>query len=204
MATTTKGTMGGPVVVVNIFFNGEEAEGRQRFSKFFELGPVLDAVSMIPYEALNGLHNATIPYGINYHLNGTSRGPRGVTPEMSATLMNQLIATASAPGASAPEGVTPTMTLLWEFYNMKKLSSVAPDATAFRMRVPHPLITMLITWDGDSPEATADAKERLSGYKRFAEGALKDSFEGGEKGENDTGYGNNGEWKFLVRVSTEY
>ncbi|KIM25711.1 hypothetical protein M408DRAFT_314992 [Serendipita vermifera MAFF 305830] len=188
---TTRGPMGGPALVVNVFYNGDEAEGRKRSAKFYELGPVVSGASMMPYENLNGIHNQAIPYGENCHLNGFTRGTRGVTPEMSETMFKHLMETASAPGPCATDTVAPKMTMLWEFYHLGKVASVAPDATAFRMRIRHSLSAILINWKPETPEASADALERVRTFKRVAEATVKETFEGGNKGENDTGYGNN-------------
>jgi hypothetical protein len=146
---------------------------------------------MVPYEALNGLQNANIPYGTNYHLNGVTRAPT-VTGAVAEKVFNAMIASANKP--SAVGGITPTIAVLWEFYPLKKQSSVAPEAMAFRMRVPLPVSTMFITWEGEGEDPTAVAaitkemKERLSSFKTFA----KETFTGGQEFKNDTGYSNNG------------
>jgi hypothetical protein len=102
-----------------------------------------------------------------------------------------MVQISGTPGACAANG-GPTIVILWEFLHLKKAVSVPLDATAFRMRVESPSMPMVITWEGDSSEATTDAKERLRQVKRVVEENVKDTFVGGMS-EDDTGYGNYGE-----------
>ena len=190
VATTNKAPMGGPVTVALIFYNGDEEEGRKRFAKLIALGPLVDAAGMIPYQSLNELQNAALPYGANYHLTGSLRGDKGVAPEVASKVFDQLIEISNAPGSCATES-TPQITILWEFFHLKRMARVPPDATAFRMRVAHPAMPIAISWEGSSPEATADAKDRLKRLKQYVEDEMKDTFSDGI-GENDTGYGNYG------------
>lgn len=211
LVTATRGRSGGPEVAVFIFYNGEEDEGKNRFKKLLDLGPVANLATMIPYEKLNAMQNDGIPYGINYHLNGVTRTV--VPADVGLAVFNKLIETANAPSSTiatstpslnaahpnsatndivAPEAKLdsePVMVLLWEYYNLNKQSSIPADATAYRMRVKRPLVTLLITWKGDSVGASKDAKARLTAMKMFCEGAfgsVKAKVE-----EDDTGYGNN-------------
>jgi len=55
---------------------------------------------------------------------------------------------------------------------------------------------MLITWEGDSVEATKDAKERFRQLRQFVEDSVKHTFPRGKE-ENDTGYGNYGASSFF-------
>lgn len=191
LAITNKGPMGGPIIMAVVFFNGDETEGRKRFGKLFELGALVDGTGMIPYEEVNGLQNAGLPYGANYHLTGTLRGERGVAPDVAAKLFNQLIDIAGAPGGCAVDEV-PTMMAMWEYFHLKRAASVPADATAFRMRVAHPAVPMMISWKGESPEVSLDAKDRLRRLKQCVEDGLKETFHDGGMGEDDTGYGNYG------------
>ncbi|KIM25633.1 hypothetical protein M408DRAFT_205383 [Serendipita vermifera MAFF 305830] len=188
VAMTSKGSTGTPLVIAIVFYNGDEEEGRKRFSKLLSLGPIVDGTRMIPYEALNSLQNGTAPYGGNYHLSGTVRGERGIKAETAIQLFDQLVEIASAPGECATDGV-PVMAVVWEFFHLKKAASVASDATAYRMRVAHPASPIMIAWQTDGPEATKDAKNRILQLKQRLDEGLKDSF-GGGRGKDDTGYGN--------------
>jgi hypothetical protein len=191
LAMTNKGPTGGPMVGVIVFYNGDEEEGRKKFAKLIALGPVVNGAGMIPYELLNTMQNDMIPYGANYHLTGTLRGKKPVETEAAQGMFNRMLQISSAPGACTANG-DPTIMILWEFLHLKKAASVPADATAFRMRVESPSIPMLISWGGESTEATKDAKERLRKMRQIVDENLKDTFVGG-MGEDDTGYGNYGE-----------
>lgn len=48
-----------PVVLAQIFHNGDEAFAKEFFKDLLELGPVVNTAATIPYEKLNGLLNHT-------------------------------------------------------------------------------------------------------------------------------------------------
>ncbi|KAF1830400.1 FAD-binding domain-containing protein [Decorospora gaudefroyi] len=48
-----------PVVLCQIFHNGTEEDGKAFFADLFELGPIADMSSLIPYEKLNTMFNQT-------------------------------------------------------------------------------------------------------------------------------------------------
>jgi hypothetical protein len=191
MAMDSKGSTGAPMVGVLIFYNGDEGEGRKGFAKLFDLGPVVNGAGMVPYELVNTLQNESMPFGVNYCLSGSTRGKKPVDPQVAQAMFDRMVQVASAPGACAVNG-DPTIMVAWEFLQLKKAASIPVDATAFRMREEAPFVPILITWDGDSAEATKDAEERLRQVKQIADEAFKDSFVGG-KSENVTGYINYGE-----------
>jgi len=62
---------GQPVIVVAIFFNGSESEGRERFKAFYALNPVADTLKEVPYEQVNGLMNPMALHGLNYYIRST-------------------------------------------------------------------------------------------------------------------------------------
>ncbi|KAG8802748.1 hypothetical protein FRC16_008771 [Serendipita sp. 398] len=184
LITTNKGPMGGPALLVIVFFNGEEDEGKQRFKGLFDLGPVMSLASTIPYENLNALQNDNVKYNQNYHLTGSTRA--SLPPDVAKTVFDKLLETANSPSEADLQ-----MVLIWEYHILKRLASVSPDATAFPMRVQRPLTVMLVTWTGDDSQLTADAKKRLDVIKAFSDEALAPAFEEkGGKTELDTGYSN--------------
>jgi hypothetical protein len=189
MGMTNKGPTGTPAVVVVVFYNGDEEGGRKKFAKLIALGPIVNAAAMIPYETMNALQNGLVPYGSNYHFTCAVRGGNPVETEAAQEIFTQITGISSLPGACADTS-PPTVIVIWEFFNLKKAASVPADATAFRMRVEHSQTPILINWEGESSEATRDAKERSGRLKLVVEEALKGTFDGG-MGEN--GYGNYGE-----------
>jgi len=190
MAMTNKGPTGDPVIAVIVFYNGDEETGRQKFAKLIELGPVMNGTGMIPYEVVGTLQEAMLPHGDNYSLTGTLRGEGRVQPEAVQDIFNQMVEITSATGPCVTDA-GPIVSIIWEFSNLKKVSSVSPDATAYRMRVESPSLAILIRWQGDSTEANKDARDRLMRVRGAVDQNLKHTFPNG-LGENDTGYGNYG------------
>lgn len=196
MVTTTRGPTGQPAVVVFIFFNGDEEEGKRRFKKIIDLGPVANLAGMIPYERLNAMQNEAIPYNINCFLNGITRG--SLPPSSAAAIFSQMMALANAP--SQYRAINPTtkeeepntlaIVILWEFWNLKKQSTPSPDATAYRMRVPYPVAPMGVFWSSDDSKAGQEAKERLKALKMFCDNELRPTFGTSGPSVNGTGYGN--------------
>jgi len=96
----------------------------------------------------------------------------------------------------------PFISIIWEFINMKEITSVPADATAYRMRVARPSIPIAIRWQGDSAEGISDAKDRLKRVKKVVEQDLKHIFPNGP-GEDDTGYRNYGmSYSLSAKVTT--
>ena len=196
---SNKGPTGLPFAEVLVFYNGDEEEGRKRFDKLISLGPVMDRTGMIPYETLNTLQNEMIPYGANYYFSGTLRGEMPMTEQAAQDIFNQIMQLASTSGPCASIS-SPTITVMGEFLRLKKICSVAPDATAYRMRVTSSSIPMMINWEGDSAEASGDAQGRLRRMMRFVDDTVKHTFPRGKE-QNDTGYGNYGASSFLALES---
>ncbi|PVF97273.1 FAD-binding domain-containing protein [Serendipita vermifera] len=194
--TTSKGPTGQPAVIVFVFFNGDEEEGKEKFKRFFDLGPVATFAGMVPYEKLNSMHNEVVPYNINCSI--TSMMHNVLTPSNASAIFDQMVALANAPSkfkainpvTKEEEDNTITLVILWEFWNLKKLCAQSPDATAFRMRVPYLVAPSLALWTSDDPEATTEARERHRALRTYCEGELKSTFGPEDRSENGMGYGN--------------
>lgn len=52
-----------PAVLTALFYNGTEEKAREFFQPLYALEPAVDMTSPIPYEQMNGILNATAPYG---------------------------------------------------------------------------------------------------------------------------------------------
>ncbi|PVG04874.1 FAD-binding domain-containing protein [Serendipita vermifera] len=195
LITTSRGFTGYPAVVVFVFFNGDEEEGKQRFKKIIDLGPVASYAGTIPYEQLNAMQNQGAPFGGNYHYTGVIRGC--LPPPTASEIFNKMMGLANIPSpfkainptTKAEEPDTIVLSAVWEYHNLKKMSAVAPDATAFRMRVPHPLGLLILTWSADGQEAIDEAKDRMDKFRDICEAALAPTFGANGRGSNDTGYG---------------
>jgi hypothetical protein len=145
----------------------------------------MDLAGTVPYEQVNGLQNANVNYGGNYIVDGSSRG--ALSPDVAEKIFNKLNEIANAPSSVISK---PKMVMLWEYHDLRKLASIAPDATAYRMRTTNLISPMFGIWEGDSPEAEAEVRKRVKQMRAFSEELL---LEGREKHKDETGYGNYGE-----------
>jgi hypothetical protein len=141
--------------------------------------------AMAPYEILNSLGNANVVYGANYHIQGVNR--RSLTPAIVSSIFQKLLELANTPALNMAK---PVLAITWDYHNVRKMSTVPSDATAFCMRRPNPVAAAFIMWEGDSQEASQEAKDRLREFKAYCEGALESDW---EKTIDDVGYANYGE-----------
>ncbi|KAH6909364.1 FAD binding domain-containing protein [Coprinopsis sp. MPI-PUGE-AT-0042] len=138
---------GMPLFIACVFYNGSEAEGRERFKAFLDIEHIVDGTKEIPYEALNALQNAIVEPGLCYYLTGTAQKD----PSMSSTLevMKKLV-------EIAPEGFTPAV--LAEYFPLEKINSVPTTETAFR-RERKTYIVTIISWpNSEGEDKTARAR----------------------------------------------
>lgn len=142
----------------------------------------MNLAGMIPYEQVNALQNPNVPYGANYALKSNTRS--SLSGPIAEKLFQELIETADKPSSAINN---PVMAILWEYYHLKKQTSIAPDATAFRMRVDRPVSVVMITWGGDGEEGVLDARERVRKMTSLSDELL---MEGRKRHDDETGYGN--------------
>ena len=50
------------------FYNGPEAEAREKFKAFIDVGPIMDMTKEIPYQALNGIQVSTCSASCAMHV----------------------------------------------------------------------------------------------------------------------------------------
>lgn len=74
-----------PTLVILLFYNGTEAEGKKRFELLFRLSPVVNAAAEIPYEALNSLQNRLATPGRNYYIRVPRRTQSSSSVAISCT-----------------------------------------------------------------------------------------------------------------------
>ncbi|CAG8561534.1 2122_t:CDS:2 [Acaulospora colombiana] len=180
LLTTSQGFFSGPSVVVWIFFNGDEEEGKMRFKKIIDL--IMNLASTLPFEQLNAMLNQFFPYGTNRRISSVMRA--SLPPSSASTIFNRQIELANIPSAFrainpytlAKEPNTVDLAIWWEYLPLKKQSSLPPDATAFRMRVPYPHAAIGVTWSANGVGADAEAKETLEALKSFCEDQLRPTF----------------------------
>ncbi|PVF97271.1 FAD-binding domain-containing protein [Serendipita vermifera] len=197
MSMMSEGPTGQPAVVVLVFFNGDEEEGKKRFQKLFDLGPIVNQVCMMPYAQVNGMQNEGMPYGVMKALfTGLVCG--SFSPEIANAVFQKQIeftkrssspkSTSSATNEDVPSKLI--FSSFWEYWSLKKASEPAPDSTAYRMRVPNPMTALGVAWLVDEEGTSAEAKKHLTALKSFCEDKLRSTFGPNGPSVDATGYGN--------------
>ncbi|KIJ56592.1 hypothetical protein M422DRAFT_197594 [Sphaerobolus stellatus SS14] len=165
MVILTRGPDRRPAIVVMLFYNGSETEGRELFKSILDIGPVADFAKEIPFEEVNAALNPNAVPGKPYYMSGaTLRSPLSTNAE--AVFKRFIEGTESHPkDASLPafSGM-----IGYELFPQKKVCSVAPDAMSFRGRGPQPNIVMAISWEHEDEETGADvafARQLCRGFK---------------------------------------
>ncbi|KAL4241231.1 oxygen-dependent FAD-linked oxidoreductase family protein [Abortiporus biennis] len=141
---------GMPCIILLFFFNGSEADGRENFKKFFELGPIVDGCKERPYEECNELLLSIATPGKNYYMKGGVLSP---TPSLdfNMTKMNRVTEFFKA-------GHHNYVTFIHEYIPLQKIKSVSSSATPYP-RECNGNAVIVIQWDNDTPEKTAAARE---------------------------------------------
>ena len=145
--------------------------------------------SMIPYEAVNAITNYAAPPGKNWYVSGLTW--THLTAETAIGIHDHLLKTR----ASHP--LLGEYTMIWEYYPLtQKITSVKPDAMAFRMRTPDLGCLMSVKWDGDVKDEAivAKAKELVTEHRIFCEKLIKAQagYLQRPEADKDVGYGNYG------------
>ncbi|KAF8060168.1 hypothetical protein FPV67DRAFT_1453295 [Lyophyllum atratum] len=143
------GPDGNPALVMIVFFNGSEAEGRANFKAFLDLGPVVDQTKEVPYEELNGLQNFFTYHGQGVYMKGVAQKKPDYP---SAAKAIEKAISLSTPDFKA--------SIIYEYFPLAKISSMPKDLTAFR-RDPTPGVLLSCVW-----------KEDLKGYTERARGVV--------------------------------
>lgn len=108
----------------------------------------MDMAKERPYEELNSLFNGGVPHGRCYYLKGVSNK----TPSYDLTAQALAKVTEVVKAGKFRTGV------LFEYFSLKKVNEVPVAATAFRRELSSNILVQL-TWDGEHPEWTGEARE---------------------------------------------
>lgn len=128
-----------PVILVAIFYNGTESEGRGFFAPLLALGPLATMVETIPYSSVNGMLNPLTPHGGRK----TMKGSAFLFP-MEPAFAQEIFEDFCAFLAKVPEaGAT---LLMFEYLAAYKITEVAPTATAFANRGNYCNLMVCPTW----------------------------------------------------------
>lgn len=128
-----------PVVLAMVFYNGTEEEGKAFFADLFEAGPIANMASMIPYQKLNSLLNATAGFeGRKQFGGGVFKAP------LDTKLVMQLQADFMAYTMSH-DRVNESMMLL-EMMPYKKVNEVPNDKMSFSNRGNYYNVSTVLKW----------------------------------------------------------
>jgi hypothetical protein len=127
---------GNPLVLLVLFWNGSEEEGRAHFKPFFDIGPVMDTCKEIPFDQLNTIQNFNVVHGKNYYMKGVFSS--GLQTDVAEKLASRL------PQIFAESGIN--LTVVFEFISTKKIISVPNHATA-HVRGSRINVLIITSWD---------------------------------------------------------
>ncbi|KAF8165078.1 FAD binding domain-containing protein [Crassisporium funariophilum] len=145
---TTVGPDGNPAIAVFPFFNGTEIEGRDRFKAILDIGPVADMSKEMPFEQLNSLQNPMAGHGRGVYMKGFAHKK----PHYPSIASAHQKFVAIAKSHSFQGG------LLYEYFPLAKVNSVATNATAFRREVA-PNVVVLLNWDPKIQDLSEEARK---------------------------------------------
>ncbi|KAL6903004.1 hypothetical protein GGI43DRAFT_329731 [Trichoderma evansii] len=120
---------GAPVamVIVNLFYNGDEATAREYFKFLFDLQPVAITAKMMPYNHLNGLLNPLATHGRRKALKAVT-----VTNHMDIAFVQELYSDYSQQVEKNPDMSASFLGI--EIHDVTKIQSVPLESMAFSNR----------------------------------------------------------------------
>ncbi|CAL1702340.1 unnamed protein product [Somion occarium] len=160
MSVMTRGPDGNPCIVVSLFYNGSEAEGREHYKILYDI--VADLAKEVPYEEVNGMQNALAAPGLNYYMKGALLSD---TPskDLRREVFDRVI-------SLSKEDLN--VAIILELLPHDKINSVPADVTPYRRNL-HGNTLILIQWKEHTPEkgkAARAAAHELAGLMPKGEG----------------------------------
>ncbi|KAG8720705.1 hypothetical protein FRC08_018404 [Ceratobasidium sp. 394] len=142
-----------PVIVLQMIYNGDSQEGREKYQRFVDLGPMMHRPETIPYIKLNQLQDAQSAHGENKLLRGNfiPATPIGIPPQLATALFDSWSDFVCA-NADASKS-----TVLIELYHPDKFASVPHTDTAFASRQPNYAVLLTMHWTDPSFTSRASA-----------------------------------------------
>lgn len=149
LAVMTLGPDGNPCVVLAVYYNGSEKDGRERFKIFLDLGPVMDLATEIPYEKLNSLQNHLAEYGLNYFMKGTLQS---ITPskDLNSTHLKKVAALSKEHNLA--------ISLIVECFPHGIINSIPADWTPYGRNLAGNCL-IIIQWKDNAPEINKVARD---------------------------------------------
>ncbi|KAF8595224.1 FAD-binding domain-containing protein [Ceratobasidium sp. AG-I] len=136
------GPNGQPSFILELIYNGDSAEGAEKFKRFVDLGPIVHISETIPYIGLNKLLDAGLTHGDSRHFRGnfvpaTSAGfPVELVKNVYEAWEMFVTGTPQAKGSQ----------VVWELHSPEQWSKVPSDATAYVHRNPSYNTLFMIRW----------------------------------------------------------
>ncbi|CAE6468836.1 unnamed protein product [Rhizoctonia solani] len=146
------------------FFNGTEAQGRERFASFLTIHHLVDQTKELPYELMNAQQNEQAKHGDNVYMTGTSRSS---FPPTAARALFTTFSEISAPPFNGSA-------VIIEYLPLHIVRAASSETSAFPGRLKGDNIVFLVHWPregttGDTVTARTHAtrlKEVIWGRER--------------------------------------
>ncbi|KAI0056284.1 FAD-binding domain-containing protein [Artomyces pyxidatus] len=154
----TTGPGGTPCIVILLFWDGTEDEGRENFKALFNLSPLIiaDMCRQMPYPDVNTLQNESVPHGRNYYLKSVFL--QRPSPAIAVAVRDAVFELQKAHPDTH-------ITFIFENWSLDKICSVPASATAFqRSRALSTVVN--VAYEKNTPEGLAEVRavsETLAG-----------------------------------------
>ncbi|KAF5326847.1 hypothetical protein D9619_005057 [Psilocybe cf. subviscida] len=143
----TVGPDGTPIVAAYVFYNGTESEGRAKFQRFLDIGPVADTSKEIPYEEINSMLLSIAAHGPGTYQKGTgNKSPDFPSLKRAHEKVIETVGSGKINGA-----------VLFEYYPLQKVNTVPREATAFRREMVNNVV-LILRWDQKTVDRTVEAR----------------------------------------------
>ncbi|CUA70966.1 hypothetical protein RSOLAG22IIIB_09243 [Rhizoctonia solani] len=123
------------------FFNGSEAEGRDRFASFLSIQHLADQTKELPYELINAQQNEQAQHGDNVYMTGTSRSS---FPPTAARILFTTFSEISVPPYVGSAVIV-------EYLPLHLVRAASSETSAFPGRLKGDNIVFLVHWPRQDP-----------------------------------------------------
>ncbi|KAH8103627.1 FAD-binding domain-containing protein, partial [Cristinia sonorae] len=149
MSAMARGPDGNPCIVLFVFYNGTEKEGREAYKGLFDIAHLVDHTKEVPYEELNAMTNPQADWGANYYFKGVLLGAKP-SDDLNPRIFSQIMEMSNCKDLS--------VAILLEFIPHGKINSVPASATPFRRDLRGNTL-ILVKWVNDSPGMNQKARD---------------------------------------------
>ncbi|KAL7818549.1 Glucooligosaccharide oxidase [Trichoderma gracile] len=132
-----------PVIVTNVFYNGDQAAAEKYLKPLLDLGPIANMAKMMPYNLVNGLLNAMATHGRRKSLKAITLS-NVVDPAFVQGLFDDYV---------KATGENPDLAHTFfgmEFYDLGKVNSIPIESMAFANRGEYRAGVVGLEWTDDT------------------------------------------------------